>query len=510
MQILIPITGYSAFFPKEDFYFPKPLIEVDGVPMVEVVIRHLQSQFQDARFIFVVDPEDAITFSLDRTLKLLAGPRSRIIQKPGSTSGALCSCLLAIDELDELEPIIIANSDQIIDADLCQIVNELRTSLCAAGVITFDSIHPRWSYVVDDEKGEVVQAFEKKVASRKAIAGFYYFSTASVFLESAQRAILSGAQTDGMYFISSSLNEVILTGSRVLSRQIERNRYHSFYSPAKIAEYERLSYAKTSASEIVLNQQTINVIIPAAGEGSRFKKAGWKMPKPFIDVAGQPMLEHVIENVSPTRANITILLRQKHLETYPEIAYKLQSSGHQIIGVSRLTEGTASTVLLARRTFDNDLPMMVANSDQLVAFDVNRFIQDCFNRNLDGSILVFRDRTMNPKWSYARVNNEGLVLEVAEKRPISELATAGIYLFSKGKDFVRAALDMIVANDQVNNEFYTCPVYNYMIKDGARVGVYEVPIDAMSGLGTPDDLAEYLQLRGVTPSLDSPDCNSCT
>lgn len=504
MQILIPISGYSTFFPKEEFYFPKPLIEIAGTAMIEVVVRQLQRQFNDAKFIFVIDPEDARSFSLDRTLQLLTGDDTQVIEKPGPTSGALCSCLLAIDALDTNQPLIIANSDQIIEDDLAQAVETFKTNNCSAGLITFESIHPRWSYVIDDGKGEVIQTFEKKVASRNAIAGFYYFNSAFIFFEAAKQVVLNDAQIDGRYFISSSLNEIILGGGKILHLPIASNAYHSFYAPARINEFEESAYAR-KLREGTFARRAVNVIIPAAGEGSRFAKAGWKKPKPFIDVDGQPMLEHVIKNVTPTEASVTILLRKEHLDAHPKVAYKLQENGYNIRPVSRLTEGTASTVLLARRAFDNDQPMMVANSDQLVDFDVNDFIDDCIVRKLDGSILVFRDPTMDPKWSFAKVNETGLVLEVAEKQPISDLATVGIYLFAKGKDFVGAALDMIVANDRVNHEFYTCPVYNYMIRNGARIGVYEVPMSSMAGLGTPNDLSHFLQQRGATPSLDSPD-----
>jgi NDP-sugar pyrophosphorylase family protein len=313
----------------------------------------------------------------------------------------------------------------------------------------------------------------------------------------------SDTQVDGVYFISSSLNEIILEGGRVLHLPVASQNYHSFYAPSKISEFERSTFAKEfSKGELAKN--AVNVIIPAAGEGSRFTNVGWKKPKPFIDVGGKSMLEHVIDNVSSTESNITLLLRQNHLESYPEIAERFQEDGHRIISVSKLTEGAASTVLLARPSFDNDQPMMVANSDQLVDFDVHEFIEDCIRRKLDGSILVFRDPSMDPKWSFARVDEETrLVIEVAEKNPISEIATVGIYLFSKGKDFVRAALDMIVANDRVNNEFYTCPVYNYMIRNGAQIGIFEIPMDAMTGLGTPDDLNRFLQKRDAS-SLDTP------
>jgi dTDP-glucose pyrophosphorylase len=208
--------------------------------------------------------------------------------------------------------------------------------------------------------------------------------------------------------------------------------------------------------------------------------------------------------VTPPDATVTLLLRQEHIDSNLDIVQHLYRVGHQITPVAALTEGTASTVLLARKSFDNDQPMMVANSDQLVEFDVNDFIQDCFFRKLDGSILVFRDLDMDPKWSFVKLNDQGLVTQVSEKQPISDLATVGIYLFSKGSDFIAAAIDMIVANDRINQEFYTCPVYNYMIKNGARIGVYEVPITAMAGLGTPDDLSKFLALRGSPASRDSP------
>jgi len=215
-------------------------------------------------------------------------------------------------------------------------------------------------------------------------------------------------------------------------------------------------------------------------------------------------LERVVQNVTPIRGDITILLRNEHIKAHPEAVSRFQKAGHRIISVPRLTEGTASTVLFASKCFDNKQPMIVANSDQIVDFNIDEFVEDCIQRKLDGSILVFRDITMDPKWSYTRVDEDGLVLEVAEKKAISDLATVGIYLFAKGSDFVRAALDMIIANDRVNNEFYTCPVYNYMLRNGARIGIFEVPMASMAGLGTPEDLCRFLQLHKAKPSLDSP------
>jgi len=253
------------------------------------------------------------------------------------------------------------------------------------------------------------------------------------------------------------------------------------------------------------NREKINIVIPAAGRGSRFSDGSWKKPKPFIDVNGRPMLESVIENISPAESHTYLLLNDKHMRENIDGILSLDALTQEIIEVSGVTEGTACTVLLAHERINNSTPLMIANSDQIVDFDINDYIDDCFNRELDGSILVFKDRFKDPKWSFARVDAAGLVVEVAEKKAISDLATVGIYLFSDGSKFIDAAQKMISANDRVNNEFYTCPVYNYMIKQGARIGVYEIEAKSMHGIGTPEDLNAYLKLINSRPSEDRPD-----
>ena len=503
MQVLIPISSRTSFFPNEDYFFPKPLVEVAGRPMIELVINQLKKQLADPKFIVVIDRDDARTFSIDRICELAGGSRTYVIERMGQTSGALCSCLLAIGALDPRAPLLISNSDQIISADLSAQLDRFERAQVDAGVVTFDSIHPRWSYVVEAANNRVAQTFEKKVVSRVAIAGLYYFREAGQFLIAAKKTILNDVNVDGAFFISSAINQCILDGGDVMYTTIKERQYHSFYSPSRIAEFD----LSPLGSELRTGSKTIenvNVIIPAAGEGSRFANAGWMKPKPFIDVEGRPMLDHVIENVVPQGANATLILRKSHILEQPNIVKNIETAGADILPIENLTEGTACTVLLARRVFDNNSPMIVANSDQVVDFNVSDYVSDCINRGLDGSILVFRNPSMDPKWSFAKVDEQGLVTEVAEKKPISDLATVGIYLFSRGRDFVSAAADMVAANDRVNGEFYTCPVYNYMIANGARIGIYEVPMDAMFGLGTPDDLKSFLETRGAANSEDMP------
>ncbi len=244
----------------------------------------------------------------------------------------------------------------------------------------------------------------------------------------------------------------------------------------------------------MINMSKINIVIPMAGLGSRFANVGYEKPKPFIDVDGKSMIVRVLDNLNYPDANYILIARKEHLQKEKELVGKIENEYNaKFIGIDKLTEGTACTVLYARKYINNEFPLLIANSDQIVDMSIPDFINDCFDRGLDGSILTFRDLELNPKWSFAKLNDNNLVTEVKEKEAISEFATVGIYLFNKGSEFVDSAIDMIIENDRVNNEFYTCPVYNYLIKDGAKIGIYDIEFSNMHGIGTPEDLEAYLK-----------------
>lgn len=239
----------------------------------------------------------------------------------------------------------------------------------------------------------------------------------------------------------------------------------------------------------------INIVIPMAGQGSRFVKAGYEKPKPFIDVDGKPMIVRVLENLAYSDARYILIARREHMEKEQGLVQEIETTFNAVfIPIDKLTEGTACTVLYARKYINNDFPLLIANSDQIVDMQINDFIEDCKKRELDGSILTFIDDFKDPKWSFAKLDTNAFVTEVKEKVVISEYATVGIYLFSKGRYFVDAGIDMIIENDRVNNEFYTCPTYNYAIAEGKKIGIYNIDYEAMHGIGTPEDLGIYLDL----------------
>lgn len=233
----------------------------------------------------------------------------------------------------------------------------------------------------------------------------------------------------------------------------------------------------------------MNVIIPMAGHGSRFAQAGFTFPKPLIEVNGKPMIQVVVENLN-CDAHYIFIVQKEHYEKY-QLKYMLNmiAPGCDIIQVDGVTEGAACTTLLAKDLINSDQPLLLANSDQYVEWNSNECLYAFTADGIDAGIVTFN--SVHPKWSYARLDERGFVAEVAEKRPISDLATVGIYYWKRGSDYVKYAEQMIQKNIRVNNEFYVCPVFNEAIGDGKKVRVKS--IGKMWGLGTPEDLKTYLE-----------------
>ncbi len=238
----------------------------------------------------------------------------------------------------------------------------------------------------------------------------------------------------------------------------------------------------------------LNVLIPMAGAGSRFQQAGYTFPKPLIQVHDKPMIQVVVDNIG-LDANYIFVVQKEHNNQYNlETMLNLIAPNCKIVEVDGITEGAACTALLAKKYIDNDKPLFFANSDQYAEWDSMEFMYNMQETDADGGIVTFH--ATHPKWSFAKVNDKGIVTEVAEKKPISTNATVGFYYWKHGSDFVKYAEKMIDKDIRVNNEFYVCPVFNQAIEDGKTIRIKQ--IDKMWGLGTPEDLDYFVKnFKGI-------------
>jgi dTDP-glucose pyrophosphorylase len=260
-----------------------------------------------------------------------------------------------------------------------------------------------------------------------------------------------------------------------------------------------LTFDKVSEAIDILNgvvrkpvpwkNKKMNILIPMAGAGSRFAQAGYTFPKPLIEVNNKPMIQVVVENLN-IDAHYIFIVRKEHYDKYNlKQLLNLVAPGCDIIQVDHLTEGAACTALLAKDLINIDEPLLMANSDQFVEWNSNECLYSFTADEIDGGIVTFK--ATHPKWSFAKLDEQGYVDEVAEKNPISDNATVGIYFWKHGSDFVKYAEQMIEKNIRTNGEFYVCPVYNEAIQDHKKIKIKE--IDRMWGIGTPEDLDYFLK-----------------
>jgi len=237
----------------------------------------------------------------------------------------------------------------------------------------------------------------------------------------------------------------------------------------------------------------LNILIPMAGGGKSFEFAGFSFPKPIIDVHGKTMIEVVTGNLRPKDDyRFVFVCFRDHYEKYDLYNIFKNATGglFDVVCIGGPTCGQACSALAALQYINNDDELLIVNSDQFVDVSIDDFLRRARQADADGLIMTFK--ATHPKWSFVRTDGTDRVVETAEKKVISDNATAGIYYFKRGKDFVQSAEAMIHKDIRYNEQFYICPCYNELILQNKHIYKYDVPVDKMHGMGTPEDLNAFL------------------
>lgn len=235
----------------------------------------------------------------------------------------------------------------------------------------------------------------------------------------------------------------------------------------------------------------MKVLMPMAGRGSRFKEKGYKEPKPLIKILGKPMVVWATSCIPYKPEDYIFIILAEHAAKH-QLDKKLREiygDKIKIVVSDGVTEGAAKTALLAKNMINNDEPLIVYNTDQFFKCDIEKAVAAAQADGVTGLIPIFH--ATDPKWSFAKSDATGFVTEVAEKVPISSNATAGLYYFSRGKDFVWATEQMISKDIRRNDQFYVCPVYNELLSRGEKIKI--VKTEFMWGLGTPEDVEHFIK-----------------
>lgn len=232
----------------------------------------------------------------------------------------------------------------------------------------------------------------------------------------------------------------------------------------------------------------MNIVIPMAGLASRFMVGQRHVVKPMIEIGGIPMIELVLETLNLPGKYIFVL---RDDVIFDELEYLLRKkvSDCKIIKIAKLSRGPADTVLAASNEINNNDPLIIANSDQIMNWDSKKFLLYLDNNALDGVVVTFISSESHN--SYAKLNKDGFVTCIKEKEVVSNHALNGIHFWRYGKYFVESAKAMIDSHITTNGEFYVGPTYNYLINKGLSIGIYPLLESEHFPVGTPIDLKKY-------------------
>jgi dTDP-glucose pyrophosphorylase len=234
MKVLVLAAGGSEAFAKAGYPYPKNLVEIKGKPLLQVVLENCT--IPSAKFIVVLPKEETEKFHTEQVVKLLY-PQARVLLAPVPNSGAACTALLAIEEINSSEPLLIVNGDQVLHVDHAIMVQDFLQRDLDGGIPVFEDVHPRYSFVKVDASGLLVEASEKRPISKLATAGRYFFRDGSAFVRYAQEMILKDAHVDGLFYVCPSYNEGILEGAKFGVFHIDRRNYHNLGTPQGVSDF---------------------------------------------------------------------------------------------------------------------------------------------------------------------------------------------------------------------------------------------------------------------------------
>lgn len=247
----------------------------------------------------------------------------------------------------------------------------------------------------------------------------------------------------------------------------------------------------------------IRIVVPMGGDGRQFAERGYTFPKPLVEVHGRPLIELVVENLTPAEPHqFVFICRAEHVQRYALAdVLRLVAPGSAIVTIAKPTAGALCSVLLGMEHLTHDDELLIANADQWIDAPVDGFLAAARAGGWDGGIVTFPNT--HPRWSYVRLEDDRVVA-VAEKQPISRRATAGLYYFRRGLDFVAAAERMLLKNASLGGQFYVAPVFNELVLDGKTLGHYPLAAAQMHGLGTPEEVERFQARRLAATSMTSP------
>jgi len=509
VQIIIPMSGFGERFRKAGYKVPKPLIEVDGKP----IVAHIIDMFPGEKdFIFVCNQEhlDEPTYHMETILKKYC-PSGRIVGIAPHKLGPIHSVKQVENLLDPKKPTIVNYCDFTCYFDWNHFRRFVKKTNCTGAILAYIGFHPHslgktnYAYMVE-KNGWVKDVQEKQPYTNNrmeefASSGTYYFSSAQIMIEAFSKVIAKNLNVGGEYYVSLAYKILLANENKVAVYPLQH--FMQWGTPEDLAEYNVWSKTfkgliTTSTNYFLKNSARV---IPMAGLGKRFIDEGYTTAKPLIQISGLPMVAQATNDL-PLSEHLIFVLRED-LPNYSNILNELKKLYPTAIikAVSSLTDGQACTALIGLEALECNAkeiiePITIGTCDSGVLYNHRAFYELATNKTVDVIVWGIRgypNAVRNPNmYGWIDIENE-LIRSISVKAPLSspdsDPIVLGIFTFRRIQDFKNALNSLIKRNGKVNGEFYIDSLINDAIDLGLNCYFFEV--DSFLCWGTPNDLLTF-------------------
>ena len=504
MQIIIPMSGTGSRFVRAGYRDLKPLIEVDGMPIIEHVTRMFPGETD---FLFICG-RDALEKTRLREVLTRIAPSGTIVAIDPHKRGPVHAVLQAADHVRQGEPVVVNYCDFAVEWDYKDFKRKMSDLRCAGCITAYRGFHPHslgpnlYAYLRERDQYllEIREkhCFTDNRLKEYASSGTYYFRDGATMLHYFRLSVVRELTTNGEFYASSPFNLLVEDGVDVFIYELRK--FLQWGTPEDLEEYQSWSryFAEYAAWRPSLAKTPGTNLIPMAGSGVRFAREGYRDPKPLVPVAGTAMVKRSLDTLPEASRWVTVC-QGAHLRD-PRMTAVLCKNGHRcrIVELPEVSQGQACSCLKAAEELDLEQPLLIAPCDASLIFDEKLYAQLTSDPRVDCLVWSFRDHphaNRNPKqYGWVRTNADGsareIVCKVAPDGDVREAAgITGAFWFRKAAFFLDAANRLIAEDRRINGEFYVDSVIQVLIEQGR--GVRVLPLKHYVCFGTPDDVRTY-------------------
>jgi NDP-sugar pyrophosphorylase family protein len=504
MQIIIPMSGFGERFRTAGYSIPKPLIEVEGKPIVQHVVEMFPGE-DDFTFICNKDHLNVKKYRMREILNEIA-PKGKVIPINPHNLGPIHAVLQAMERLDLEKPTIVNYADFTCDWDYIDFCKIIQMSECDGAIPCYRGFHPHtlWSNYyayVPEEKMYAIDIQEKKPftsSPRKEFAssGTYYFRSANIMRQYFDRCVSEDLTVGGEYYVSMAYKPMIQDGLKI--QLYELNHFMQWGTPSDFEEYCYWSHVfKSILEEKKPPKHFGTLILPMVGQGSRFLNEDYDLPKPLIQVSGKPMAIQALMDLPLTDKQKFILRKDMKGINILQDALKKNSVAAEFTVLDHMTDGQASTCIEGATEIAMNEPVTIAACDNGMIYDAESF--NLLIDSDDVDIIVWAIRgypgaVRNPEmYGWIDANESGIIKNVSVKKPLVnptiDPIVVGTFTFKKASNFFLSVEKMKERNGRINGEYYIDNAINDAISLGLKCVLYE--IDSYICWGTPNDLKTF-------------------